>query len=642
MIRTLRITAVAVICLVVAADGLAQSNSDAVVFPDEAFVTVDQDALRIADGYEYQSNMLRHAAVSDYELFESTLDSAMSVISELLIQEELTETPRFREFYRSVVTEYEGYYGDIDTFATAYGEIVGVHEEMFEYIESDDLIEDLLINDLPEIETTIPIVHNSLVERSIVYLMRKPEKTVDLWRARSETYFPMIEQILEEEGAPEELKYLALIESGLVPHARSWARAAGMWQFIAPTGRMYGLGVNQWTDERLDPEKATRAAARHLKDLYELFDHDWHLAMAGYNCSPARVKRAIRRVQRATGKKPSFFDIYRYLPRETRAYVPMFMAAAIVMSHPDKFKLKDVEPGPRYEFDMVPVHHMIPLETVAEWVGADEKSIEAMNPEIRRGFVPPSEKPYMLRIPLRTSSLFADQYEVWVEEGPSVNLVHTVKSGESITRVSRTYGVSVSEIRSANGLPNNTLHPGQELQIPVVPYTTKSSEEMYTIGPRSVRYRQPSIDPVAIANLDGSSAGPGANVQTVATRSSSRARTLNAPSSSTSSSSSSSSGERIRYRVKRGDTLSGIASKYGTSVSRVKGWNNLRSSRIRAGQMLTLYSGGGGGSVTHKVYRGQTLSAIARRYGVSVSSIKRANNLRSDRIYVGQRLSIPQ
>jgi membrane-bound lytic murein transglycosylase D len=601
-------------------------------------VTVDADVLRIAEGYDYQADMLRAAAIKDNEAFEASLDSAVSVIEQLLVMQDIETDPRFREFYRSVVTEYEQYYGLVDTLTTAFGEIVNVREEMFSYIEADDLIEDLMIDELPDVETTIPIVHNSLVERSIVYLLRKPEKTIDLWRARSETYFPMIEEILEEEGAPEELKYLALIESGLVPHARSWARAAGMWQFISATGRQYGLGVNQWVDERLDPEKATRAAARHLLDLYELFNHDWHLAMAGYNCSPARVKRAIRRVRRATGKEPTFFDIYRYLPRETRAYVPMFMAASIVMSHPDKFKVKEVEPGPRYEFDVVGVHHMISLETVAKWVDADVAAIKALNPEIRRDIIPPTEEPYMLRIPLRTSGLFAKEYEAWAGENDQVHLVHSVQSGESIGRVARRYGVGVSEIRAANGLSSNTIHPGQELRIPVVSYSTKMSKEVYAIGPRSVRYRQPSIDPVVVVNFDESSKGPGANIQTVASRSSASARSINATSAS---SSSSSSGNRIRYRVRRGDTLSGIASKYGTSVSRIKSWNGLRSSRIRAGQVLTLYSGNGA-PVVHRVARGHTLSAIARRYGVSVGSIKRANSLRSDRIYVGQRLTIPQ
>jgi len=638
MIRCL--TVIAGLCLTLASGLRAQSPIHDGHAPGSTFITVDQNVLAIAEGYELQARMLRWAAAHDDEQFESSLDSAMAALGRLLATDEIETNTRFHQLYRGIVTEYEGYYGAIDTFTTAYGEIGEVREELFSYIESDDLIEDLMISDLPEVQTTIPIVLNSLVERSITYLMRKPEKTVDLWRARAETYFPMVEKILEEEGAPEELKYLALIESGLVPQARSWARAAGMWQFISATGRTYGLGVTRWADERLDPEKATRAAARHLLDLYELFNHDWHLAMAGYNCSPARVKRAIRRVRRATGKEPTFFDIYRYLPRETRAYVPMFMAAAIVMSHPEKFELKDVEAGPRYEFDVVPVHHMVSLENIAEWTGSETATLKALNPEILRGIVPPTEKPYMLRIPIRTSGRFSEAYEAWAAENPKVDLVHSVRSGESLTRISRMYGVGVSEIRKANGLSSNTVHAGQDLQIPVVPYTTKSSEEMFAIGPRSVRYRQPSIDPVAVVDFDNPTAGPGVNIRTIAVRSKSRAQSLN---TSAGSSSAPESGSRVRYRIRRGDTLSRIAKKYGTSVSSIKGWNNLRSSRIRSGQVLTIYSGSGGGDfVTHKVRRGQTLSAISRRYGKSVRKIKSANGLKSDRIYVGQRLKIPQ
>jgi len=202
------------------------------------------------------------------------------------------------------------------------------------------------------------------------------------------------------------------------------------------------------------------------------------------------------------------------------------------------------------------------------------------------------------------------------------------------------YGVGVSEIRKANGLSSNTVHAGQDLQIPVVPYTTKSSEEMFAIGPRSVRYRQPSIDPVAVVDFDNPTAGPGVNIRTIAVRSKSRAQSLN---TSAGSSSAPESGSRVRYRIRRGDTLSRIAKKYGTSVSSIKRWNNLRSSRIRSGQVLTIYSGSGGGDfVTHKVRRGQTLSAISRRYGKSVRKIKSENGLKSDRIYVGQRLKIPQ
>jgi len=617
---------------------VAQTDAFETSEPWEELLDTDEDLLVMSRIYGHQGSSLESAAYSDYAGYEAHLDTAMQLMIDLL-PKPVAERPRFRELYRSVVSEYEGYYGDVDTFSTEFGSIFAVRDSLFASIEADDLIEDLLVTELPEMSTTIPIVHNSLVERSIVYLMRKPEKTVDLWRSRAETYFPMIESIMEQEGAPEELKYLALIESGLEPRARSWARAAGMWQFISATGRMYGLEVNGWVDERFDPEKSTRAAARHLKDLYELFDHDWHLALAGYNCSPGRVKRAIRRVKRATGKEPTFWDIYRYLPRETRAYVPMFMAAAIVMSHQDSFSLKDVEPGPRYEFDRVSVHHLLPLEDVALMSGVDEAAIKALNPEIRTEYVPPSVKPYMLRLPYRTGNRFIERYESWLSEGDQkLDLVHTVAKGETLGRVAKIHGVSLSELRDANGLADNTIDVGQVLQIPVSPYSSKSSVEMFERGAGSVRYRQPSIDPVAVMSLDGSAAGPGNNIKTVAVRSQKRAREING-STGSSTSSSSESGNRIRYRVKRGDTLSEIASKYKTSISKLRSWNNIRGNTIRVGQMLTIYSGDAP-ATSHKVRSGETLSSIARRYGTSVSRLKSWNGLRNDRIQVGQVLTV--
>lgn len=629
------LTLTTLFCLVSSVALVAQSQVTDSMEPWEDLVDSEEDLLVMSLIYDHQGNALEAAAFGDYSLYEAQLDSSMQLMTDLL-DKPVAERPRFRELYRSVVTEYEGYYGQVDTFSTQYGGIFSVRDSLFASLEGDDLVEDLLLTDLPEISTEIPIVHNSLVERSIIYLMRKPEKTVNLWRARSETYFPMIESIMEEEGAPDELKYLALIESGLEPRARSWARAAGMWQFISATGRLYGLEVNGWVDERLDPEKATRAAARHLKDLYELFDHDWPLALAGYNCSPGRVKRAIRRVQRATGKTPTFWDVYRYLPRETRAYVPMFMAAAIVMSHQDAFDLKDVEPGPRYEFDRVAVHHLLSLDDVAEMSGVDVEAIKALNPEIRTDYVPPSVKPYMLRLPYRTGNRFVAAYEDWLGSNDSkLDLVHVVQRGETLGRIARRNGLSLSELRGANGLSSNRLEIGQKLQIPVSPYNSKSSAEMYEGGTGSVRYRQPSIDPVAVLSIDGSAAGPGDNIKTVAVRSQQRAREINGSSSR----SSSESGNRIRYRIRRGDTLSEIASKYRTSISNLRRWNHLRSNRIRAGQVLTIYSGQAP-PTTHKVRRGETLTAIARRYGTSVGRIKSWNGLRSDRIQIGQVLTV--
>src|SRR5690606_8547032 len=186
----------------------------------------------------------------------------------------------------------------------------------------------------------------------IAFLLRSPGHVSRL-RSRADTYFPMIERILAEEGVPDELKYLAMVESALNPRARSHAGAAGMWQFISATGRAYGLRAQSDVDDRLDPERATRAAARHLRDLHERFG-DWQLALAGYNCNPARIQREITRAEARLGRRATFCDIYDHIPRETRGYVPMYIATALVLSNPEAFDLPPAEPGPRYVFDTIP------------------------------------------------------------------------------------------------------------------------------------------------------------------------------------------------------------------------------------------------------------------------------------------------
>ena len=227
---------------------------------------------------------------------------------------------------------------------------------------------------------------------------------------RSASYFPMIEHVFAEENVPDELKYLALVESGLNLHARSWAGAAGPWQFISATGRAYDLEIDEWRDERLDPEKATRAAARHLRDLYQLFGGDWHLALAGYNCSPSVIKAAMRKAEAELGREPTFWDIYEDIPQETRAYVPTFIATALIVSNPDAFDLERVLPGPQYAYDLVPVRGMMPLETVAGLAGTDVSRIRALNPELLRDTLPPSREPYYVRIPYGSFDAFATAY----------------------------------------------------------------------------------------------------------------------------------------------------------------------------------------------------------------------------------------
>ncbi|MEM1093696.1 MAG: LysM peptidoglycan-binding domain-containing protein [Bacteroidota bacterium] len=622
---------------------------------DDEPLTQQQVLNRMARLYRYQANIMEAQATGNDEKAIDVFQLAMTELGVLLEQPETPSDTRFRELYRTIVTEYEAFYGvESDTLTFQRGEIFELRAEMFAELNAVDepLLEDVTFPNIQPMPTEVPLTMNRLVQSSINYLLRRPDRNINPWMRRSETYFPMIEQIFREEEVPDELKYLAMIESGLVPTAKSWARAVGMWQFIAATGGAYGLDVDSWVDERRDPEKATRAAARHLRDLYEQYGNDWHLAIAGYNCSPRCIKRGIRRAKQEKGvESPTFWDIYEYLPRETRNYVPMYIAAALTASNPEAFGLQRPEPGPRYEYDFVPVRGSLTLKQVAEMVNSDVETIQALNPELRRNAIPPTQGVYYLRVPLSTGNQFMAAYQLLPEEQKQLALEHRVRRGDTLGAIARRYGITVSQLRRMNNLRGSTIHPGQQLTVTSARGTGISENdkvEIATLQPQSVQYGPRMIRPLA-SDIDAALA------QSIAPRSSSNVRTASttttaASTSSTSAERAANSNTRVTYRVRRGDTLNKIARRYGVSVSDLRNWNSLRSTRINTGQRLSIYaanppaassaSSTTGSKVTYRVRRGDTLSEIAKRYGVRVSDLRRWNNLSSSRIRSGQRLTI--
>lgn len=607
-------------------------------------LTESQVLRRISRLYQYQAEILAAQADGDSEHAEGLLELAMSDLNTLAQQPGIYERPRYRELYRSLITEYERYYGVSDEeLVIPHADLFALRAEMFAMLDEveDPLLEDVMLPKLTPIETTIPMTTNRLVENSVKFLLQKRQESVQKWMTRADTYFPMIEQILAEEGVPDELKYLAVVESGLNPRARSWAKAGGMWQFIVPTGRAYGLRTNAWVDERMDPEKATRAAARHLRDLHKMFGGDWQLALSGYNCSPARIKRAIRKFESRTGRKATFWDIYADIPRETRSYVPMFIAASLVLSNPEAFDIQQEQPGVPYEYDHVPVQGMLSLSDIAKMAGTTTASIQALNPELQRSSLPPTKGAYMLRLPVGVHARFAEAFEQLPDEKKATASEYVVRRGDSLGKISKKYGVSVTALRQANGMRGSTIHPGQRLVVPVPNYESRVS--LADATPVTVRYGTRRVQPIAA--LDPVRLQQNTQPQPVVQP----ARTTSAPAKSTTSTSpkvtkSTPSETRIVYTVRRGDTLGKIASKYGVSVSSIKSWNKLRGTQINRGQRLYLYSSVQPPSqperVVYRVRRGDNLTAIAKKYGVSVRSIKSWNKLRSSTIRPGQRLTI--
>ncbi|MDX1438628.1 MAG: LysM peptidoglycan-binding domain-containing protein [Rubricoccaceae bacterium] len=553
----------------------------------------EQLARRIARLYSRQAELLVTEAEGNRHQYETQLEDLVRDVQLLGQQPGVTMNPRFREVYSSILTEYEQYY---DEPALDRGEIYPFLARAFEEMHAVDgpLIEHIILPDIPAgtFDTVVPMPVNTLVERSLAYL-RRSRGHVSRLQTRADTYFPMIERVLAEEGVPDEMKYLAMIESALNPRAHSHAGAGGMWQFIPATGRAYGLRVTSEVDDRLDPERSTRAAVRHLRDLYERFG-DWHLAMAGYNCNPAVIERAVRRTSDRLGRPATFWDIYDQIPRETRGYVPMFIATALVVSNPTAYNLPLGEPGARYIFDTIPVDGGTSLSAIAAQMDLDVEVLRALNPSIRRSHVPEQREPWMLRIPAGYYSQYSDALDRFAPESA----------------------------RNSSRFAASTVNYGTRTTRPIAP------DDSYLLAQsRSTRSTiQPDVQSVADA------ATP---VRTVADE---------AIEASREASSGSASAPTTRHRVRRGETLSGIARRYGVTVRQIQNWNNLSGTRIRSGQRLTIQGGTDRGSgpqqITHRVRRGENLTVIARRYGVTVRQIMNWNSLRSTTIRPGQRLRI--
>jgi membrane-bound lytic murein transglycosylase D len=369
------------------------------------------------------------------------------------------------------------------------------------------------------------------------------------WLGRSHRYIPRFREILREEGVPEDTVYLAMIESGFGNFARSHAAAVGNWQFIASTGRRYGLDQDFWVDERRDPEKAARAAARFLKDLHDQYG-DWRLAWAGYNAGGGRINRAQRmgyddfwEMAAVPGK--------RVLRAETKGYVPKLMAAAIIAKHPEAFGFTaaEIEAQAWLPYEEVRVHEATLLSLVARAAGTTEREIIDLNPELRRACTPP--RPYAIKVPKDKAGQFAQAWPALEGKVRMTFAGHTVRRGDTLSSIAVRYGVPVQGIMEMNGLRNaRRLRVGQELLVP---------------------------RPV------GTGVASAASRAEVRARTTPAARVADAPG-------------RTFHRVESGDTLWSISQRHGVGVSDLARWNNIRSPsrhKLQVGTQLVVYPGRG-------------------------------------------------
>lgn len=340
----------------------------------------------------------------------------------------------------------------------------------------------------------IDLPYNDIVKNYIILYSEKMDTRMGQILGLCSYYMPLIEEIFDEHDIPLELKAMAVIESAMNPAAVSRAGAKGMWQFMYSTAKIYGLEINSFVDERLDPVKSAHAAAEYLKDSYNIFG-DWNLAIASYNCGAGNVNRAIRR----SGGKRAFWDIYPYLPRETRGYVPAFVGALYTMTY---YKEHDIEPQPvamPVHVDTFRINKMLHFKQVAEVVGVPSEELKNLNPQYKHEIIPGNDKEYILRIPYNYTNAFIDSedslYAYKASEyfnpvvikkikdgGDGERIVHRVRSGEVLGKIAIRYRVTVSQIKRWNNLRSDNIRVGQRLVIyrggkgPVASAGTKAKE----------------------------------------------------------------------------------------------------------------------------------------------------------------------
>ena len=336
---------------------------------------------------------------------------------------------------------------------------------------------------LKSMPTIVRMPYNSMVRTCIDRYTTKNRRLVSYMLGMAEFYMPIIEEEIDRQGIPHELKYLPIIESALNPKAVSRASAKGLWQFIFPTGKLYGLRSNNYIDERFDPIKSTKAAVKYLSDLYGIFG-SWELAIAAYNCGPGNVKKAIMR----SGGKTDFWEIYRWLPRETRGYLPMFIAANYIMTYHEEHGIHPMEPSTPIITDTIHVSKNLHFKQIVDVCGADIEEIRAMNPQFTRDIVPGENEPYVLRLSNSMVSRFianedtiykhrqqeffpSESIEKMLKEakanddGHGTLKRHKVKNGETLGSIARKYRVTVKQIMKWNNMRNTKIRAGKYLKI---------------------------------------------------------------------------------------------------------------------------------------------------------------------------------
>ena len=456
------------------------------------------------------------------------------------------------------------------------------------------------LNDNESDMRNLPVEMNEKVTTWIEYFQGRGRPHMQKYLARSSRYLPRMKEILRSHGLPEDLVYIALIESGFNSKAHSRARAVGFWQFIRGTGRRYGLEQNYYVDERRDFEESTEAAAMYFKGLYNLFG-SWYLAIASYNVGENRIKRMVMKYYTR-----DFWELasQKRLPRETRNYVPKFLAARLIAKHPQKYGFENVEWSTPLDFKTITLNNKgVNLRQMAKHLGIPGDELLGLNPSFKRGIIPKRKKNTKLRVPSHIvdekvmAALSKSLSKVTMSVASGADQNYRIRRGDTLSHIARRFNTSVRALRSANNFSRRSvLYPGKKIIIPGgrrISASKKKSQKKVTLK----------------------------------------------------------SGERS-YTVREGDNLYTIAKKFGVSLSKIKERNSLgRRSLLNIGKVLIIPGQDSGGSlvvnsvtkkIVHIIRSGDSLYAIAKKYGTSIKALTRANNMsRRARLMIGHKLIIP-